>query len=373
MGAKKVLITGGAGFVGSHLADELLERGYKIRALDNLAPQVHGHRAKRPDYLADDVELLVGDVRDAKTVAKALRGVDAVYHFAATVGVGQSMYQIAEYTSVNGEGTAILLEALARNPVERLIVASSMSIYGEGLYSTKRGELVEGQERSLEQLKAHDWDVRGPDGEPLKPVPTPETKCPAVPSVYAISKYQQERLCMTVGRAYGIPTVGLRFFNIYGTRQALSNPYTGVLAIFASRFLNNNPPLVNEDGKQQRDFVSVHDIAQACRLALEVPEAADEVFNVGSGEHYSICEIAEKMAVVLNKPQIEPEIVGRCRVGDIRNCFADITKARDILGYDPNVSLEDGLVELAEWLEGQTAVDKVADASKELVARGLAV
>jgi len=373
MASMKVLITGGAGFVGSHLADELLERGYHVRALDNLAPQVHGEDAGRPDYLAPEVELMVGDVRDREAVKRALDGIDAVYHLAATVGVGQSMYQIAEYTSVNGEGTAILLEELARNPVQRLVVASSMSIYGEGLYSTRHGELVEGQERSLEQLRAHDWEVRGPDGEPLQPVPTPETKCPAVPSVYAISKYQQERLCMTVGRAYGIPTVGLRYFNIYGTRQALSNPYTGVLAIFASRFLNNNPPLINEDGKQQRDFVSVHDIAQACRLALEVPDAADRVFNIGSGQHYSIREIADQMAQVLNKPEIEPEIVGRCRVGDIRNCFADIGLARDILGYEPQVTLEEGLTELAEWLEGQTAVDNVADASRELAARGLAV
>jgi dTDP-L-rhamnose 4-epimerase len=216
MASMKVLITGGAGFVGSHLADELLERGYHVRALDNLAPQVHGEDAGRPDYLAPEVELMVGDVRDRDAVKRALDGIDAVYHLAATVGVGQSMYQIAEYTSVNGEGTAILLEELARNPVQRLVVASSMSIYGEGLYSTRHGELVEGQERSLEQLRAHDWEVRGPDGEPLQPVPTPETKCPAVPSVYAISKYQQERLCMTVGRAYGIPTVGLRYFNIYG-------------------------------------------------------------------------------------------------------------------------------------------------------------
>lgn len=373
MASKTILVTGGAGFVGSHLADELLEHGYRMRALDNLAPQVHGPDAGRPTYLPDDVELVTGDIRDPAAVAKALKGIDAVYHLAATVGVGQSMYQIAEYTSVNGEGTAVLLEALAQTPVERLVVASSMSIYGEGLYATRHGELVAGEERTLAQLKAHDWEVHGPDGEPLVPVPTPESKCPAVPSVYAISKYQQERLCMAVGRAYGIPTVGLRFFNIYGSRQALSNPYTGVLAIFASRFLNNRPPLINEDGRQQRDFVSVQDIAQACRLALEVPEAADEVFNIGSGEHFSIGEIAEKMANVLGKQHIEPEIVGRCRVGDIRNCFADISKARDILGYAPAVSLGDGLVELAEWLEGQTAVDKGADASRELLARGLAV
>lgn len=178
---------------------------------------------------------------------------------------------------------------------------------------------------------------------------------------------------MTVGRAYGMETVGLRFFNIYGTRQALSNPYTGVLAIFASRFLNNKPPLINEDGEQQRDFVSVHDIAQGCRLALEVPDAADRVFNIGSGNHYTIRQIADEMARVLNKAHMAPEIVGRCRVGDIRNCFADITLARDVLGYEPSVKLEDGLTELSEWLEGQTAVDHVADASRELAARGLAV
>lgn len=178
---------------------------------------------------------------------------------------------------------------------------------------------------------------------------------------------------MTVGRAYGITTVGLRFFNIYGTRQSLSNPYTGVLAIFASRFLNSNPPLINEDGRQQRDFVSVHDITQACRLALEVPEASDHVFNVGSGAHYSIRQIADEMARVLDRPEIEPEVVGRCRVGDIRNCFADISLAQDILGYEPEVSLEEGLSELAEWLEGQTAIDNVVSASHELAARGLAV
>ncbi len=371
--AYKILITGGAGFVGSHLADELLKHGYMVRALDNLASQVHGEAARRPSYLSDDVQLVSGDIRDPHAVWKALEGVDAVYHLAATVGVGQSMYQIENYTSINGVGTAVLLEALAKRPVQKLIVASSMSIYGEGLYRTAGGELIEGGERSLAQLKARDWEIRGADGAPLTAVATPESKCPALPSVYAISKYHQERMCMTVGRAYNIPTVGLRFFNIYGPRQALSNPYTGVLAIFASRFLNGQPPLINEDGRQRRDFVSVHDIAQACRLALEVPAAAERVFNVGSGRNFTVLEIAELMARTLGQESIEPEITGRYRMGDIRNCFADIALAREVLGYKPKVTLEEGLQDIAEWLEGQTAVDHAAHASRELMQRGLSI
>ena len=370
---RKVLITGGAGFVGSHLADELLDSGYAVRVLDNLAPQVHGTRAHRPSYLAREVEFIRGDVRDCDAVNRALEGVDSVFHFAAVVGVGQSMYEIANYTDNNSQGTAVLLESLSGQPIKRLVVASSMSVYGEGLYRTGEGEFVEARERTLKQLRGHDWEVRDSNGEPLVPVPTPEAKCPALPSVYAISKYHQERLCLTVGRAYGIDTVALRFFNIFGTRQALSNPYTGVLAIFASRFLNNKSPLVNEDGKQRRDFVHVRDVAKACRLALEVPEAAGEVFNIGSGSNYSVLEIAEQMARVLGKSEIEPEIVGKCRVGDIRNCFADISRARSILGYKPSVSFHDGLVELAGWLEGQIAVDRVDYAVRELDARGLAV
>jgi dTDP-L-rhamnose 4-epimerase len=370
---KNILITGGAGFVGSHLADELLDHGYRVRALDNLSPQVHGPLLCRPDYLSEEVELQIGDVRDARAVQRALEGIDAVYHFAANVGVGQSMYQIENYTSSNGVGTAVLLEALAKRPVERLIVASSMSIYGEGLYRTREGRSVEGHERSLAQVKLHDWEVRGPDGEALEPIPTPETKCPALPSVYAISKYDQERLCMTVARAYDIPAVALRFFNIYGTRQALSNPYTGVLAIFAARFLNNQPPLINEDGFQRRDFVSVRDIVRACRLALEVEGASGHVLNIGSGEHRTIGEVATQMAKVLDRGHIEAEITGRYRMGDIRNCFADISRAREVLGYEPRYTLEKGLAELAEWLEGQTAEDHAVEASRELAARGLSV
>jgi dTDP-L-rhamnose 4-epimerase len=371
--SKHILITGGAGFIGSHLADELVARGYRVRAFDNISSQVHGAESNRPGYLNPEVELVVGDIRDPEAVQRALQGIDAVYHLAAMVGVGQSMYRIAQYTAVNNLGTAVLLEAIVEKRVERLIVASSMSLYGEGLYRTPDGRLVAGTERSLEQLQAKDWEVRDEQGRVLTPVPTPETKAPSLASVYALSKYDQERLCLIVGRAYGIPTVALRFFNVYGTRQALSNPYTGVLAIFASRFLNGKPPLINEDGDQRRDFVSVYDVAQACRLALEVPEAAGGVFNVGSGQSYSIHEIASRTAQALGLEHIRPEITRNYRAGDIRHCFADITLARQVLGYEPRVILEEGLVELAGWLEGQVAIDRVAEARQELAARGLTV
>src|SRR5215218_4585147 len=311
----RVLITGGAGFIGSHLADELLEHGYQVRALDNLSDQVHGQDSGRPGYLNPDVELVEGDVRDPGAVRKALEGVDAVYHYAARVGVGQSMYEIERYTSVNNLGTAVLLEALIEKPVRRLVVASSMSIYGEGLYVDGEGRPVLGQERGLERLKAHDWEVRDDQGRPLTPVPTPESKTPYLSSVYALSKYDQERMCLMVGRAYSIPTVALRFFNVYGTRQALSNPYTGVLAIFASRLLNDRAPMIFEDGLQQRDFVSVKDVARACRLAMESPDAAYRVFNVGSGQPRTVLSVAHAMAKVMGKTDIEPQVSGKYRVG----------------------------------------------------------
>ena len=371
--SRQILITGGAGFIASHLADELLRCGDRVRVLDNLDPQVHGANATRPAYLADGVELVVGDVRNPDDLHRALRGVDVVYHFAAAVGVGQSMYEIEHYTSVNNVGTATLLEAIIERPVRRLVVASSMSIYGEGLYCTADGHAVEDAERSRDQFARGEWDVRGTNGEPLVPIPTPESKRPTLASVYALSKYDQERLCLMVGAAYGIPTVALRFFNVYGPRQALSNPYTGVLAIFASRLMNEHPPAIFEDGEQRRDFVSVHDVARACRLALEVDGAAGDVYNIGSGRSYTVREIAERVSAVLGKDYIQPEITGKYRVGDIRHCFADISRARDVLGYAPSVTLDDGLAELAQWLEGQAAEDRVTQAREELAARGLTV
>jgi dTDP-L-rhamnose 4-epimerase len=354
---RHVLITGGAGFIGSHLANELLNYGYRVRVLDNLCAQVHGPERKRPDYLNPEV----------------LQGVDAVYHFVAAVGVGQSMYEIADYTSVNNLGTAVLLEGVLKHKnIQRMVVASSMSIYGEGLYKDTTGRICTAVDRTLQQIKAQDWELRNEDGDTLTPIPTPETKTPTLASVYALSKYDQEQMCLMIGRAYQIPTVALRFFNIFGPNQALSNPYTGVLAIFASRLLNNRAPLINEDGMQKRDFVSVYDVARACRLALETDKADGHVFNIASGNQYTVRELGARIARVLGK-DIEPEITGKYRAGDIRHCFADITKARQVLGYEPCVGLEEGLGDLATWLEGQIAYDRVAESRKELAARGLMV
>jgi len=369
---RQVLITGGAGFIGSYVADELLRAGCRVRALDALVPQVHETQA-RPAYLASDVELVVGDVRHRETVRRALRGVDAVFHFAAMVGVGQSMYQIENYTATNNVGTAVLLEELTSHPVERLVIASSMSVYGEGLYATPGGQYVSDAARTNNQLRARQWEVRGRDGAVLTPLPTPETKVPALASVYALSKFDQEQMGLIVGRAYNIPTVALRFFNAYGPRQALSNPYTGVLAIFASRLLNNRRPLVFEDGLQQRDFVNVRDVAAACRLAMEAASAVGGVFNIGSGHAVTVRGIAEQLAQIQNRPELTPVITHTYRRGDIRHCFADITLARMALGYQPQVTLTDGLRELSGWLDTQVAVDRVAEAGVELASRGLTV
>src|SRR4051812_11987231 len=368
---KRILITGGAGFIGSHLADELLSAGYQVRALDSLVPQVHEQRT-RPAYLDKSVELIVGDVRNAEVVARALDDVDAVVHLAAQVGVGQSMYQIADYTSTNVVGTSTLLERLIERPVERLVVASSMSIYGEGLYRAADGRAVHDAERTIESLSGGRWELEA-DGSPLEPIPTPESKTPSLKSVYALTKFDQERLCLLVGQAYRVPTVAARFFNVFGPRQALSNPYTGVLAIFAARLLNHRPPLIYEDGEQRRDFVGVYDVARALRLSLEAVAAPGLALNIGSGQSASVSEIAHRLATVLDADRIAPDITGNYRVGDIRHCFADISLARAVLGYEPQITLEAGLMELAGWLSGQSAADRVADANAELAARGLTV
>lgn len=369
MAARTILIIGGAGFIGSHLVDAHLAAGDRVRVLDCLVPQVHGERRTRPSYLSKDAELIIGDVRDPHQVRRALEGVDGVYHLAARVGVGQSMYDVKEYTDTNTVGSAVLMEALMQKPVGRLVVASSMSLYGEGLYRSANG-VVEDVTREVEDLKRGIWEPHDSEGRPLAPLPTPESKRPALASVYALSKYDQERLCLMLGEAYGIPSVALRFFNVYGTRHALSNPYTGVLAIFGSRLLNGRRPRVFEDGKQRRDFVHVSDIVQACMRAMG-SDARNTVFNVGSGRSSSVVEIARALAEVMERPDLAPEVTGRYRVGDIRHCFADISHACATLGYEPRVRLEDGLRELAGWLRSQVAVDHHDRALAELDSRGL--
>jgi dTDP-L-rhamnose 4-epimerase len=367
--SKTVLITGGAGFIGRHLARALLEQGRQVRVLDSLIEQVHPKR-ERPAELDPEVELVTGDVRDEAALLRALSGVDQVVHLAAEVGVGQSMYAVDRYTSVNDYGTAVLFQQLIDNPVERVVVASSMSIYGEGLYRTVDGVLAEDVTR-VGRNRDGSWDPLDVRGRPLVPVPTPENKPNALKSVYAIGKFVQERLTLTLTRQYGMQGAALRLWNVYGPGQALSNPYTGVLAIFASRIANGQAPMIFEDGRQRRDFVHVRDIARAFMLALENPAADGQVFNIASGQDRTIEEVARLQAASMGRSDLEPEITGKSRAGDIRHCIPDLTKAREQLGYAATEDFSEGLAELAEWVARQESEDRVVEARKELEMRGL--
>jgi dTDP-L-rhamnose 4-epimerase len=367
----RALVTGGAGFIGSHLVDRLLADGIEVRILDSLDAQVHDGR---PEYLAADAELVEGDVRDGDVVARCLEGVDRVVHLAAAVGVGQSMYEIERYTSVNAVGAAVLLERMldVRDRVEKVLVASSMSIYGEGLYRCPAEDReVAPPPRPESQLAARQWEVRCPScGAELEALATPETKPLQPASVYAVGKRDHEELTLAVGRAYGIPATALRFFNVYGPRQALSNPYTGVAAIFSSRLLNGNAPIVFEDGRQSRDFVHVGDVAAAVRAALEPGAGDGESLNVATGRRVTVADIATTLAQALDTP-IEPEVRNEFRAGDIRHCFGDPARAQRALGWSPQTGFADGMGELVKWLAGQSAVDRVDEATAALARRGL--
>ncbi|ALG89208.1 MULTISPECIES: NAD-dependent epimerase/dehydratase family protein [Actibacterium] len=366
-----VLITGGCGFIGRHVAAELIREGHAVRLYDAMIEQVHGEAGADP--VADvppEAAVIRGDMRDQPKLAEALRGCDAVIHLAAEVGVGQSMYEIVRYVGANDVGTAVLLEAIAAHPVQRLVVASSMSIYGEGYYVLPSGELFDGARRRQVNLHEGLWEPRGPGGEALAAVATDETKRPDLASIYALTKFQQEQAALIFGAAYEVPTVALRLFNVFGAGQALSNPYTGVLANFAARLANGERPTIFEDGQQKRDFVHVHDVARAFRLALE-SEVAGEVFNIGSGNAYSIEEIASLLAEAMERPDLQPEILGRFRAGDIRNCFADIGRAREMLGFAPEFRLEESLGPFVDWVRQSPAMDRGGQMRNELEVRGL--
>ncbi|SDJ86378.1 NAD-dependent epimerase/dehydratase family protein [Methanoculleus thermophilus] len=350
-----LLITGGAGFIGSHLTTELLQHGYHVRILDNLTPQVHGPDRQPPGHLDGRAEVLVGDIRDPQHLQEALEGVDAVIHLAAVVGERPSMCRIEKYTSVNTIGTAVLLEALLDHPIERLIVASSSAVYGEGLYCSYNGTVYPKIRRSPKDIAKGNWEPRSPDGEVIYPLPTPETKEASPLSIYAVSKYNQEEMCRMIGEAYGIPTTILRLFPIYGPHQGYASPYSGMLTEYASRLLQGLPVRLFEDGYQQRDFVSVYDAARAFRLALESPGAAYETFNIGSGRPHTFRTVVDLLATITGREYLAPEIMGTARVGDVRHCFADISRAREALGYEPKVSLEEGLLDLVAWVRGEIA------------------
>jgi dTDP-L-rhamnose 4-epimerase len=368
--SETVLVTGGAGFIGRSVTHELLRRGDRVRILDALIPQVHGD-GKRPADLCENAELIRGDVRDGEVVARALRGVDSVVHLAAEVGVGQSMYEVERYTSTNDVGTAVLFEQLIDNPVRRVVTASSMSIYGEGLYRDADGNVVQDAERGILRDGQGIWDPLDREGRPLTPMATPEWKRPNLASIYALNKYVQERTTHIISAAYGIEGVCLRLFNVYGPGQALSNPYTGVLAIFASRLLNGERPMIFEDGEQRRDFIHVSDVARAFADALVLPDAKGRTFNIGSGQDRSVTEVARALARAMGKNDIAPVIIGKARVGDIRHCFCDTRLAADTLGFQARQDFAKGLAELAAWVQAQTAEDRVSQARAELEARGL--
>ena len=371
-----ILITGGCGFIGRHVAGELLGAGYDVILYDAMIEQVHGGAGAEPapdlaPILKRGARLVQGDMRDAATLAGALGGCDAVIHLAAEVGVGQSMYEIARYVGANDLGTAVLLEAIAAHPVRKIVVASSMSVYGEGVYAAPDGTLHDRVRRRAADLRAGRWEPATEDGTPLVPVPTAEDKRVDLASIYALTKYQQEQAVLIFGEAYGIEATALRLFNVFGAGQALSNPYTGVLANFAARIASGRPPTIFEDGLQKRDFVHVRDVARAFRLALERDAASGAVINIGSGQAYSVVEVARLLARAMDAPDLRPEILGKFRAGDIRNCFADIGRAGALLDFAPQHRLEDSLGPFVEWVGRQPSVDNGSRMRRQLEERGL--
>ena len=372
----RVLVTGGAGFIGSHVVDLLLASGHDVTVVDNLDEQVHGADTNTPRNLAHHasrLEFIRGDVRDLDLMRKLLQRTENVVHLAAAVGVGQSMYSPAYYADVNVHGQGVLMEAMVERAqaIRRFVVASSMSIYGEGAYTCVDHGDVAVTIRQEAQLQRGDWEPLCPHcGKTVRAALTSETKQLAPTSIYAITKKTQEEMALCFGDAYGIGTVALRFFNVYGSRQALSNPYTGVAAIFSSRLLNGEPPLLFEDGKQSRDFIHVHDVARAVVRAVEQDEVANVALNVCNGQALAVGELARRLAAALDA-SVQSQLIGRYRVGDIRHCVGDPSAAEQGLGFRASVDLEAGLAELLDWVRSESAGDQLVQSLDELEARGL--
>jgi dTDP-L-rhamnose 4-epimerase len=374
----RVLITGGAGFIGSNLALRLLREGHSVTVLDSLSPQIHGDDPKTTSPLYASVRGRVDFIRASvcgeTAVAQALAGAEAVVHLAAETGTGQSMYEILRYADINVGGTALLLDRLANHPhsVRRVVVASSRAIYGEGKYRAPDGSIVYPRARRVEDLQAGRFEPLCPrTGEPLHLLPTDEESTIHPSSVYGITKQSQEQMVLTVCPSLGIEPVALRYQNVYGPGQSLKNPYTGILSIFSTRILNGNPINIFEDGRESRDFVFIDDVVQATCLALFHPDAAGQVFGIGSGVATDVQAVAQTLVRCYGR-RVPVNVTGAFRIGDIRHNLADLTKARRLIGFEPQVDFASGIERFADWVRNQeVAEDRYENSIQELAAKGL--
>ena len=370
--SQKVLITGGLGFLGRHLSRLLLTLGYEVRVIDNLAQHTFSNTNNTAFPIDTEVEFIQGDLRNQEIIASALTGVDIVVHFAARGGVIESMNKISEYIDNNSTATAILIESiLKKGGVEKLIVGSGVAVYGEGLYMDQNGKSYPMAARSHEQLKQGKWDLTEPNGEDLISVPTPEFKPKNPISIYGQSKFAQEQICLLAGQVHNLPIAVLRFFNVYGPGKNIYSPSIDVLTTIGLRLLNNKAPLLFEDGFQGRDFIHVRDALEACQRVLEKGFTGNLIYNIGSGKSLSIREIALKLAIIMGKDKIQPEVSRKYRFGDMRHCFADITQASTELGFSPSIDHDSGLIEFAEWLERQPISSKTTLISSDVLSKNL--
>lgn len=368
----KILVIGGAGFIGSHLVDALTHLGHQVLVLDVLHPQVHRLPEGRTNYMNQHARLVKGDMRDLSVIDAVLEDAEVVFHLAALTGSSQSMYNIREYMDINVMGTASLLQLLSQNRrhVRKLILASSRAVYGEGFYDCHIHGEVEPPPRTLRQLKQGQWEVRCPIGGcPVHPKPTSENKQLSPASLYGITKLNQEQACLTIGQSYNLPVVVLRLFNVYGSRQSLGNPYSNIFSIFTACLINGRSPEVYEDGCESRDFIHVKDVVQAFLLAMQSDEADGQIFNVGSGEKISLLELAKTMSERFGEPS--PVVTGKSRAGDIRHCYADLTRIKRALGFEPKVTLRAGIDEWFDHVSDRQCEDLSAFAERELMVRGL--
>lgn len=370
MASKKVLVTGGAGFIGGFLVDQLVKDGHAVTILDNLDAQAH------PDnkgYINREAEFLKINIRDYEKMAEVIPEFEVIFHEASCVGIGQSNYNIRDFVHTNTLGTANILDILANksHSVKKLIIAGSNTSYGEGLYKCKNCGIFHPGIRSENDVKKYGFSIVCPKcRKEASAAPTTEETELLCNSIYSYTKRDQEDMASFFGRMYNLPVTILRYFNVFGPRQSLSNPYTGVIAIFISRIKNNNCPVIYEDGLQTRDFVSVHDAVRANILAMKSNSANNQTFNVGTGEPKTILSVAETL-IQLSKKNLKPEVTNKFRKGDIRHCIADISKIKNTLGWQPKTNFDDGLKELLAWSEKEACTDNFEKAARELKEKGL--